>query len=141
MKRISQVVCLLLVFSLILPICAQANVEASDYFGTDECFLLKVSSTEFKICFDVTGTGLMKEIGTSVITVQRSLDGSDWTDMKTYTKEANPEMICVNNFTYGTSLKYTSATPGYYYRAYVKFYAKNSNGIGEMPRYTSKIKL
>lgn len=141
MKRFSQVVCLLIVFLFVLPIYVQASVEASDYFEYDSCFLNKISSTEFDICFDVTGTGTMQEIGTSVITVQRSSDGSSWTDMKTYTKEAYPEMICANTGTHGSSVSYSSATPGYYYRAYVRFYAKKSSGIGELPRYTSKIKL
>lgn len=141
MKRISQVICVFLIFSLILPIYAQANVQASDFFEADGCFLNKVSSTEFKVCFDVTGTGMMKEIGASKITVQKSSDGSSWTDVFTYKKEDYPEMICANTVFHGTSLSYDSATPGYYYRAKVVFYAKNNDGIGELPRYTSKIKL
>lgn len=141
MKKISQVIFILLVFSFILPVYAQANVEASDFFGYDECFLNKVSSTEFKICFDVTGTGTMQEIGTSLIIVQRSSDQKSWTDVKTYTKEDYPEMICANTAFHGTSVNYSSATPGYYYRAYVRFYAKNKNGIGELPRYTTPVKM
>lgn len=141
MKRLSQVVCLFLVFSFILPVYVQANVEASDYFVGDGCFLNKVSSTKFDICFDVTGTGTMQEIGASVITVQESSDGSHWTDKFTYTKEAYPQMIRKNTAFGGTSLSYTSATSGYYYRAYVRFYAKNKDGIGELPRYTTPIKM
>ena len=30
-------------------------------------------------------------------------------------------------------------TSGYYYRAYVEFYAKNSTGTGELNYYTAKI--
>lgn len=141
MKRVTQVICLLLVFSFIMPVYAQASVRASDYFVYDSCFLNKISNTEFDICFDVLGTDMMQEIGTSVIIVQRSTDASSWTDIFTYRKESYSQMIRKNAVTHGTSLSYTSATPGYYYRAYVRFYAKNSKGIGEMPRYTSKIKL
>lgn len=142
MRRISQVICLLLIFSCILPICALANAKASDYFEFDECFLNKVSSTEFDICFDVTGTGIMQEIGTSVITVQRSSDESNWTDLYTYRKADYPQMICANTAFHGTSLSYNSASPGYYYRAHVIFYAKKSDkAIGELGRYTTPIKL
>lgn len=142
MKRITQVICLLLIFSFIIPICAQASVRASDYFNYDSCFLHKVSSTEFDVCFDVLGTGTMQEIGTSVITVQQSSDGSKWSDVFTFTKKDYPEMICANTFSHATNIKYSSAAPGYYYRAYVIFYAKKSDkAIGELGRYTSKIKL
>lgn len=127
MKRFLTLISLLLVVSLLLPMTASASEmstrRASDYFAADSCYLQKVSSTELRVWFDVTGLAIMEEIGTSVIIVQRSSDGSKWEDMKTYTKENYPEMIAYNTGVHADYVTY-SATPGYYYRAYVRFYAK-----------------
>lgn len=143
MKRFTCLMCTMLLFLVILPMTA-FGVEvlprrASEYFATDSCYLQKMSSTEFRVWFDVTGTDIMDEIGTSVIVVQRSSDGSSWTDVKTYTKESYSQMVAYNTVQHSDYVTYSSATSGYYYRASVKFYAKNSSGSAGLYRYTSKI--
>lgn len=139
--RFTRLICFLLIISLVLPVTAfAAEDRASNYFATDSCYLYKTSSTSFQVWFDVTSVGGMDELGTSVITVQRSSDGSAWTDMKTYTKESYSQMITTNAVTHSGYVTYTG-TAGYYYRAYIKFYAKKGSGSATLGRYTSKMWL
>lgn len=143
MKRFTQLVCLLLVCSMILAVpafAAESTTRASNYFGETSCYLWKTSSTEFQVWFDVTAIKTMEELGTSVIIVQRSSDTENWENMKTYYKEDYGQMICKNTVAHASYVTYT-ATPGYYYRAYVKFYAKLDNGTAVYPDYTSYIKM
>lgn len=82
----------------------------------------------------------MTELGASIIKVQRSSDGANWTTMKTFYKEDYSQMICTNTVCHAAYVTYTG-TRGYYYRAYIELYAKNSSGTGIMPEYTSTIQL
>lgn len=144
MKRFIQCVCIVLVIALVMPmtVLAAENVapRASEFFMTDGCYLYQTSDTEFEIWFDVTGTGIMEQIGASVVKVQRSSDGVNWTSVKTFTKEAYPEMVGSNTGYNSCCLTY-SGTKGYSYRAYIKFYAKKGNGSASLDRYTTPIKL
>lgn len=144
MKKLISSICVLLIIALVLPMTVLAAMDqvnrASDYFMMDGCFLSKNSSTEFDVWFDVTGVDGMDEIGVKSIKIQRSSDGSTWTDMKTYTKEAYPNLIAKNTAFHDGCVTYT-ATAGYYYRAYVVFYAKNGTGSATLGRYTSKLKM
>lgn len=141
MKKFTKLICLLVIIALLIPMSVSATEDrASLYFAADSCYLYKTSSTSFQVWFDVTGVDGMDELGTSVIKVQRSSDGSTWTDMKTYTKESYPSMTDTNTGHHGGYVTY-SGSAGYYYRAYVKFYAKKGTGSAALDRYTSKLKL
>ena len=141
MKRFVRFVCLIMVFATAISIPAYATEQsqrASNYISSYRAYCYAVSSTKIEVWFSVVGAGTMDEIGASTIKVQRSSDGTTWTTMKTYTKESYPQMIDTNSGFHGSSVTYT-ATPGYYYRARVEFYAKNSTGSGYMYYYTAKI--
>lgn len=139
--RFTRLICFLLIISLVLPMNAfAAEDRASNYFAADSCYLYKTSSTSFQVWFDVTSVGGMDELGTSVITVQRSSDGSTWEDMKTYAKESYSQMITKNAVTHSGYVTYTGSA-GYYYRAFVKFYAKKGTGSATLGRYTYQLKL
>lgn len=145
MKRFSQCVCLLLVIVIFLTTSAFAAEEvmprASSFFGGSSVYLWKTSDTTFQVWFDVKALSSMEELGASVIKVQRSADGENWLTMRTYTKENYPNMICKNTVTHVDCVSYNTATQGYYYRAYIVLYAKNSTGTGLLNRYTASIKL
>lgn len=143
MKRFTQFVSLVLVLSMILAVpafAAESSARASDYFGRISCYLVKTTNMQFQVWFDVTATKGMDELGTSVITVQRSSDTVNWTDMQTYTKEVYSQMTATGTGNHSDYVTYT-ATPGYYYRAYVEFYAKLGNGSATYSDYTSYIKM
>lgn len=142
MKRFSQCVCILLVLILILATPAFAaessTLRSSDYFVASSVYLWEISSTQFQVWFEVTATGRMDELGVSVIKVQRSTDTDSWTTVRTYYKEDYSNMICKNTSEHSDCVTYTYSS-GYYYRAYVELYAKNSEGTAYYGCYTSSI--
>lgn len=144
MRKIIQYVSILLIVAFVFVIPASAaedvNPKASNYFAATSQYLYKTSDTEFQIWYDASGVNVMDEIGASSIKVQRSEDGSSWTTVKTYTKDSYPEMVSKNTGFHSGHFTY-SASKGYYYRAYVIFYAKKGTGTGTLGYYTSNMKL
>lgn len=134
MKRLLQLVCLILIMSMILAIPAYAAEQASHFFMSHSCYLWEVSDSEFQICFDVTATGGMDVLGASEIKVQRSTDKSNWTTVATYY-----DYYGYDRSFYGDEITYSSRQDGYYYRAKVTFHAENDFGTGEYVAYTSYI--
>lgn len=132
MKRLIQCVCLVLVLVtiLVIPVSAeQISPWSSRYFSSFDAYLYYTSSTLFQVWFEVAGTGIMDEIGVSVIEVQQSTDGTNWETVTTYYKENNPNMIARNTGAHSGYVSHAKIS-GYSYRAYVRFYAKNSSGTG-----------
>ena len=146
MKKLVRFVCIILACSLLLAVPAQAAETAEprasyffSYYGTD---LYKTSSSSFQIWFDVTSNVVtMDVLGVSEIIVYRSADQQSWTKMVTYKMENYPEMVAQNTEDYAGYVTYYYATPGYYYTAYITFYAKNSRGIGERYVYTEILQM
>lgn len=142
MKRFARVLCMLLSLSLVLSLPAfaaeTAQPRASSYFMKTGAYLEKISSSKFEVWFDVTGTGMMEEIGVKTIKVQKSSDQSTWTTVKTYSRDDYSVMIDTNTSGHEGCVTYT-CTRGYYYRALVTFYAKNSSGSGQYSSYTATL--
>lgn len=141
MKRFTRLACFLLAFVLVLAIPAYATEQsqrASHFFSSFKAYCYESTSGDLAVYFKVLATGTMDELGASLIKVQRSSDGSNWTTVKTFTKESYPQMKNTNVSAHATTL-YCSKTSGYYYRAYVEFYAKNSTGTGYYYYYTDTI--
>ena len=80
----------------------------------------------------------MDELGASEILVQRSSNRTNWTTVKTFSSAYYSDMIATNRGTHGATLS-CDVESGYYYRAYVTFYASNSSGYGEKYYYTDVI--
>lgn len=142
MKRFVRCTCLLLAMAMVLviPAVAAETVEpkGSRYFGNSSVFLCNVSGTYFEAWFDVTGVNTMDAIGVNFIKIQQSSDGSNWTTVKTYTKESYTNLIDYNSTTHSAGVGYT-AVGGCYYRAYIQLYAKKGVNFATMDEYTSKI--
>lgn len=144
MKRFTQCVSLVLAMVLILAIPVSAAEDttprASNFFMASSTYLWRTSSTTFQVWFDIDAVRGMDELGVSEIKVQRSSDGTSWSTMATYTKELYPHFIAEDTGTHSGCITYTG-TPGYYYRAYVCYYAKDGVNIGELDKYTSSMIL
>lgn len=144
MKRFVRSTCFLLAIIMTIAIPANAsestNVRSSSFFLSSSVYLYKTSTTTFQAWFDVLGTGVMDKIGASEIKIQRSSDNSNWTTMKTYSMDDYTNMICENTGTHASYVTY-AGTKGYYYRAYIKLYAKNESGSATWARYSSSIYL
>lgn len=146
MKKFTRFVCMLLVLSVFLAIPAYAqtagNTRESAFFSSYGTALEKTGTNSFRIWFDVdSNLTKMDELGVSEISVYRSADQQTWSHMRTFRKGPYPSMIAYNTGSHAGYMTYNNATPGYYYRAYVIFYAKNSTGIGERDVYTQIIKM
>ena len=142
MNKIKRGICFLLAIAALIsvPVYAEnSGTRASSYFLSYSAYLHPTSSTAFEVWFSVMALNEMDELGASVIKVQRSSDGSNWYTVRTYTKEMYPQLICRNTGAHGACVSYTSMEPGFYYRAYVEFYAKNSSGTGYVYYYTARL--
>lgn len=145
-KKVLRFVCMILVFSLLLAVPAQAESvvepKASAFFSSYGTDLYKTSSSSFQIWFDVVSTAsTMEVLGVSEIIVYRSPDQQNWTQQRSYTTTFYPEMVAQNTTSHEGYVTYNYATTGYYYRAYITFYAKNSTGTGERYVYTEILKM
>lgn len=145
MRRFTQLICLILILSTVIytPVLAveAANPKASNYFMKHGTYLEKISSTEFEVWFDVTAVSTMLEVGVKTIKVQKSSDGDDWETVKTYSKDDYAQMTDTNTAGHADCVTYDEAEKGYYYRAIVTFYARNSSGRGEYDDATSSIRM
>ena len=143
MKQLLKCICFLLIISMVIPypVSAQSsNTRASNYFACSSVYLYKTSDTTFQAWFDVTALGYMDELGACEIQIQRSKSGSTWLTFATVTKESNTNLVKSNALSYASCVSYTG-TVGYYYRAIITLYAKNSSGSAEMVEYTAILQL
>ncbi|MBQ6852079.1 MAG: hypothetical protein IJO04_03515 [Oscillospiraceae bacterium] len=146
MKRFLKGICLVLTMSLLLsvPVMAAPQQEAgtysSSYFAVLDYYLWLISDTQVQVWFDVIAVDGMDQLGASVIKVQRSSDRTNWETMQTYTPEDNPQMLCPDTTMHADCVTYTY-TSGYYYRAFVTFYAKDGRNIGKYSVYTADMWL
>ena len=142
MNRLTKYICLILSLSVLLALPAQAvepsDARSSSFFGRSAVYLYETSDTTFQAWFEVTGVRIMDKIGAKEIKIQRSSDNENWTTMATYSMDNYSSLICENTSTHSACVTYTG-TRGYYYRAYIKLYAKDSTGSGTWARYTSSI--
>lgn len=147
MKKLVRGICMILVCSLLLAVPAQAasvvEPRGSAFFSSYGTDLYKTSSSSFQIWFDVTANAWvsMQVLGVSEITVYRSADQQSWSKMGTYLMEYNSQMVAQNTSSHEGYVTYNYATAGYYYTAYITFYAKNSSGIGERYVYTEILRM
>lgn len=144
MKRFLKLTCIILSLAICMavPVSAQTeqNTRGSNYFHMISYYIYQLNETQFEVWFDVAAVERMLEIGSSEIVVQRSADGVNWVDMFTYLPQYYPQMIEYNTACYMNCIPY-HGTLGYYYRAQVTFYAKNSRGTGKMFRTTETVYL
>ena len=143
MKKIICTICLLLSVAILLSVSVSAE-ESSPYssifFGSYDSFIDVINNYRMEIWFDVVTNGTMDEVGVSSVVVERSSDGSTWTEMKEFLPENYSQMVCENTYFNYDYVPYYGI-PGYYYRAYVTFYAKDSRGRGYAHQYSEVVRL
>lgn len=145
MKRLSQILCMILVCAMIFSTTAFAaevpDPRGSNFFMSSSVYFWHASGSQYQIWFDVTAVGGMDELGAREIKVQRSTDLENWTTVKTYTKASYPQMTTTSGT--GDYMNYVTynATSGYAYRAVVELYAKNSTGSAYMTEVTATLDL
>ena len=143
MKRISKLVCILLVVSFLFAIPVAANdmsTKASAFFVRHRTYLYEVQGNTFGVWFDVMATYRMDELGVSCIEIQRSTNQSTWTTVRTCYPSSYPQMIGTNTAIHADGVTYTGSS-GYYYQAKVTYYAKSGNSEGTYTTYSDIIRL
>lgn len=144
MKRFVRVICLLLVFSMVMTVPAMAAEGAttwgSSYFASRLAYLYKTTGNQFRIWIEVAALDGMDDLGASEIILQRSSNDSNWTDVKTYTSSAYPNLLDHGSGWHDAYVTYTG-TSGYYYRAVVTFYARKGSAVAEYEYTTESIRL
>lgn len=142
MKHFAKCVCLILSLAILLAVPAQAaetsDARSSSFFSNSSVYLYETSATTFQAWFEVTGVRRMDKIGAKEIKIQRSSDNENWTTVATYSMDDYSTLICENTAGHAACVTYTG-TRGYYYRAYIKLYAKDEMGTATWSRYTSSI--
>lgn len=145
MKRFVQLICLILVFSMVLGVPAFAaervDSRASHFFMSSSVYFWHVTGNQYQIWFDVTSVSGMNELGASKIKVERSEDLVNWTTVATYDKESSPYMTTKTTTVHYANYATYYPTNGYAYRATVTLYARNSSGTGEMDETTALLDL
>ena len=146
MKKILTIVSIVLVISMIScsVIAAEGEVVspyASAFFTSTTASLYSIDEDTFGVWFDALGKYKMDAIGASSVKIQRSATGtSSWTTVKTFSSAAYSNLLSYNTVYHGDYVTYTG-TPGYYYRAYVIFYAEKGGNTGRYASYTDVIHL
>lgn len=141
MKKLMRLFAAILAIIMLISVqvcAAEVEPRASSYFRSYDAYLHRTSSTTFEVWFDVVADRIMVELGASKIKVQRSTDGTNWATVRTYTKSMYPQLVCSNTFTHADCVSYTME-PGFYYRAYVEFYAKDTSGSAYLYCYTERL--
>ena len=137
MNKLVRYISLIVIISimLVMPVSADiSNSRASAYFSSYDSAIDRITNTEFEVWYDVVATGTMDELGVSSIEIQRSKTLIAWETVETYYPEDNPQMIYENEFFVYDCVTHTGE-PGYFYRAYVTFYARKGTGTGYLYDY------
>ena len=117
-------IALLLIFSLTLPISANAAAvetvqpRASAYLDNYGAYVYLPGNGEVQVYFNVTGTGTMDELGALSIKVYESTDGVNWTWKETFMHDLTPGMLSYNDYFHYGCVTYNGVV-GRYYKAYV----------------------
>lgn len=142
MKKVIRTLCVVIAVLILLAVPVSADdvgSYSSIYFCSYDSAIYTTGRT-LEIWFDVVSNGMMDEIGVSYIELERSSNGSSWSSVKIFYPENYPQMICEDTSIAYDYVSYTGSY-GYYYRAYVTFYAKNSRGRGNAHQYSETVYL
>lgn len=126
---------LILVFVFTAPLnVSAANADtitprASYYLSSYNTYICDMGNGRMEIWFDVTGTGVMDEIGVLSIRLYESSDNTNWTRVKTYSHENYSSMLAHDDWSHISYVSY-QGTAGKYYKAYVCIWA-GKNGAGD----------
>ena len=132
-KLLYSVLLVLLVSMCFGPAAFAAEIKSSRYISDCYAAITPTGSGNLKISFQITGTGVMTEIGATKI----ELKTSDGATVKTfrYTDSNYSNMMGENRIFHSNYVTYSGISGKTYY-AVVTFYARNDSG-GDTASYTT----
>lgn len=141
MKKMIRILCITVAVLMLftIPVFATEGSTYSNLFiSSYDSFITNPGGNMLRIWFDVVGNGEMDKIGVDYIELYRSPDGINWTTIRVFFPEDHPQMTRENTGIAYDFISY-AVSYGYYYRAYVEFYAEDSRGIGTAYDYSETI--
>ena len=131
-------VALLLVAALItsstMPVSA-ATPKSTMFIEVQSTSLDRTANTELKVFYSVASWTLLEKLGVFSISIQRSSDQQTWQTESAFYYFNNPEFVGENTGVHSGNFYY-NGTRGYYYRAYIVFFA-SKDGSGEKTYMTT----
>lgn len=103
-----------------------ADTHASNYIAGYFGYIAKSGNT-IQPVFSVSGTGMMEEIGATEIYLYESVDGVNYSMVKSYRDSNYPNMIAFNTSGHASYMTY-EGNANYYYKAYVCVFACRNGG-------------
>lgn len=143
-SAIVRCLALLLVFSLLVPVYAQAaetvsvQPRASFYLDSYGAYVYLPGNGQVQVYFDVTGTGYMDELGALSIKIYESTDGVNWTWKTTFKHDLTPGMLSYNDDFHTGHVTYNGVV-GRYYKAYVCIWG-GKDGQGDTRYFWTSVK-
>lgn len=115
----------------------ELSPRSSDYIEKYYVHLSK-SENNLEVYFSVYGLGILDDLGAHTIIIQRSRNGSSWTNVKTfyYTDAGYAHMMGHQTHIHQSYVTYTGVS-GYYYRALVKVWGGDGTSGDMSPAYTN----
>ena len=129
----------LCICSSLLSVVALAAVQSSDYLDSYRATVVAQSGGRIVVLVDVSGCGIMDEIGANTIYLYESQDNVNFYRVGTFNHNNYPAMMASNTSDYYDTPVSYSGTPGYYYRASVYVYAGKDGG-GDQRNYLTASK-
>lgn len=128
-KRLCLLVIALLFTSSVVQVSA-ATLRSSLYLLRYSAFVQQEGDGRVSVWFDVMGTDVMDEIGTTKIVLQESTTGKgSWITVKQYDSASYPEMLGSGKKNHMSSVSYDGVA-NRYYKAVVTVYAEK-DGAGD----------
>lgn len=131
-----------LAFALSIPnipgaLAEEAIPRSSEYINSQYVHLSN-SENNLEVSFTVYGKGILNDLGAHTIIIQRSRNGSSWTNVKTfyYTDAGYAHMMGHQTHIHQSYVTYTGVS-GYYYRALVKVWGGDGTSGDMSPAYTN----
>lgn len=142
MKRFVRMIAVLLILGSLCSVAAMAEEEATPWTSLifEKAFanVYKNSSSEVCCRIEVSTYLQMAKLGVKTVKFQRSVNGTSWSTVKTYSASTTSGMTNTNAYSYTGTLSHT-AFSGSYYRAYVVFYAYDGSTETTTSNYTASI--
>lgn len=128
-KRLCLLVIALLFTSSVVQVSA-STLRSSLYLLRYSAFVQQEGDGRVSVWFDVMGTDVMDEIGTTKIVLQESTTGKgSWITVKQYDSASYPEMLGSGKKNHMSSVSYDGVA-NRYYKAVVTVYAEK-DGAGD----------
>lgn len=129
LKKSIKVLVLVLLFASILTTAAYAedlSPRASAYIDSYRAYIYSPSYGTAQVWVEIKGNVTSDKVGATSVTLQRSSDGVNWSNVATYYSSSYTNLMATNTIS-NTTYVSRSVTGGYY-RAGVNFYVEDNGG-------------